>query len=738
VPPTTEDLADLFDLARRKEWVLLEAQWLEALGDPITDPAFFTQLAQRLVKYHEESRLDEMAQLMAMELNDEGRHQEALRVLRSVLRVAPDLPGVHTPLLRALRGAHGDLPATERCIKTSGLTAPDSLGKSLGLFEQMMMTAEGSVFRHKSWGIGVVVEQDLEGQQATIDFPERRGQTFNFAGIREFLERIPNNHILAQAARDPDQVRAQAKEDPVGLVKHALNCNGEAMRQTDLKAIFVPAVFTPAQWSRWWSTAKDKLRLDPYLEVGAGVHGGIALRDEPRSVAEDLQDQFRAAETHEARQQAVRETIRFLRSGSLDAAAASPLSGILQAGHEAAESPADALSWAYLAEELAEAAGSDAAVWRPDTGALLSERGPSVEIIEALALSDHQMRALEQCRARIPALFTELCVALIEDVPLTMAKWIMRELLSDEAFHRAAEEALAQLLRDPRGHPEAFLWAMRQVLGGPWAHLSVANDAPHLLDRTLVFLEELQRRIDREDPDLHALRGLATRIRNALEESRHELVVHTLRDLGTEQARVLYERMMGMTALSDAWKEAAANSLRNVRSDLDDRERGGESSEIHFVTEAKLRGKQVELQRLRTEEIPQNSKEIQVAREHGDLSENAEYKAAKERQELLHRRAEELQDLIDRARPLSPETINTEVVSPGTRIVVRKIDSGEEETYTLLGLWDAEPDKGVISYLSPFGQQILRRRVGDRLTLELPSGERPEYEVLRIENALRG
>ncbi len=53
MPPTAEDLAELFDLARHKEWALLEAQWLEALSDPITDPAFFTQLAQRLVKFLE-------------------------------------------------------------------------------------------------------------------------------------------------------------------------------------------------------------------------------------------------------------------------------------------------------------------------------------------------------------------------------------------------------------------------------------------------------------------------------------------------------------------------------------------------------------------------------------------------------------------------------------------------------------------------------------------------------------
>lgn len=738
MPQTAEQLSALLEMARHKEWAALEEAWLESIDDPIADPTFFRDLSALLVKYHEERRLEEMAQMAAMALNDEGRPLEASRALRAVLRAAPRLEALRAPLLKALRGAYGDRPALERYIQASGLESDPDLGGALRMFDQMMWSSEGEVFRHKSWGIGVVVAQDLAARTVTIDFPARRGQTFSFEGLREFLEKIPAGHVVAEAARDPEGLRRRAHEDPVGVVKQVLAVNGRRMKQLDLKALFVPAVFTPSQWSRWWSAAKDRLRLDPFVDVGLGLHGELALRDEPRSPVEDVLGLLRGAETPQQRHQAVREAIRSLRSGALRPGDLAPLSEMLRAGHGAAEGPAEKITWGCLAAELAEAAGGEAPLWVPDLLGHLTGTGEDFEILAALPIADHQARVLEMLHRRDPARFGEICVGLIDEVSLGLAKWMMKRLLEDPALHQAAEDALSQLLHDPRAHPEAYLWALRQVLGGPWAHLSASNSAAHLLARTLDFLEELQRRIDREDPDRQALRGLANRIRNALEEDHHALVVHPMAELPVAEARALWQRIQAMSSLSEGYRTALAVSLSRVRSDLEEHSAapGEDKPEFHLVTEAMLRAKTAELQHLRTVEIPANSREIQVAREHGDLSENAEYKAAKERQVILHRRAEELQDLLSRARPLDPATVTTECVVPGTRVTVRAVDSGEETVYTILGMWESDPERGVISYLSPLASQFLRRRAGERVEAALPTGEVRVFEIIRIERAI--
>lgn len=733
---TADRLTDLFELARKKDWKKLDAAWVDNLGDPITDPKFYAHLGQSLIKSKQINRLEEMTQLVVTQLNDDGKHLEAVRILRTVLRMVPNSTGLREPLLTALRAEYADRPLLEDYIRASKLEEEGHLGSRLLLFEQMMTTAVGSVFRHKTWGLGQVTEQQVDGDKVTLDFGDQGTKTFSFGGVREFLDRIPPSNLLAQTVTDPEGLANEAKENPVDVVKRALGSGGRTIRQTDLKTIFVPLVFTNAQWSRWWTMAKDKLRMDPFIEVGLGTNAEISLRESARRPEEELTKRLEAAETHNARHQAVREAVRFLKSGAIEPAALAEFANQMKAGYDESGDGATKLTWALFAEELNRAVDGESPIWNPDIAEVFEAVGDGVDLVSGLALGDHKMRALEMIKAHSQVKFGEVCVALIDESPMTVAKWMMRELLAEESLHQSAIDALGQLLLDPGNHPEAYMWAMRQVMGGPWAHLSVDNDATSILARTLDFLETLQRRIDREDPQTAALRGLATRIRNTLEENHHELMVHTFRDLTSEAAKALYGRMAKMTALSDAWKGAATASLQMVRSDLT-AHTSKEDAEMHLVTEASLKEKRAEMQRIRTVDIPANSKDIEIARAHGDLSENAEYKAAKERQVILHRRAEELQRLIEQARPIVPSAITCEVVAPGTTItVVNHSEDDAEERYSLLGMWDADPDKGIIFYKAPFAEQFLRKRQGDRLTVSLPSGEQKDYEILKIEKAV--
>jgi transcription elongation factor GreA len=113
------------------------------------------------------------------------------------------------------------------------------------------------------------------------------------------------------------------------------------------------------------------------------------------------------------------------------------------------------------------------------------------------------------------------------------------------------------------------------------------------------------------------------------------------------------------------------------------------------------------------EEVPANSKEIAFALSLGDLRENAEYKAAKEKQELLNSTVAKLKEEIERAQIIDPSTVNTEKVSFGTKVVLVNRETGEETNFTILGPWESDPENHIISYLSPFGSAILNKKTGE-------------------------
>jgi transcription elongation factor GreA len=131
-----------------------------------------------------------------------------------------------------------------------------------------------------------------------------------------------------------------------------------------------------------------------------------------------------------------------------------------------------------------------------------------------------------------------------------------------------------------------------------------------------------------------------------------------------------------------------------------------------------------EYQELVQKTIPANSKEIAIARSYGDLRENHEYKAAKEMQKILMRRKSELETQLVRARGTDFANPKTDVVSIGTKVGVTELSSQHSEHFEILGAWDSDPEKGVISYLTPIAQALLNKKTGDEVDLELHGSDK--------------
>jgi transcription elongation factor GreA len=140
---------------------------------------------------------------------------------------------------------------------------------------------------------------------------------------------------------------------------------------------------------------------------------------------------------------------------------------------------------------------------------------------------------------------------------------------------------------------------------------------------------------------------------------------------------------------------------------------------------------QEELERLLKIERPNNIKDISEARAHGDLSENAEYHAAKEKQSFLEGRIQELKTKIALADVIDPSKISQDRVAFGAKVKVMDVSSSEEKTFTLVGQDEADAKNGRISISSPVGRALLNKETGDVVTIKAPA-RTLEYEILEI------
>jgi transcription elongation factor GreA len=138
-----------------------------------------------------------------------------------------------------------------------------------------------------------------------------------------------------------------------------------------------------------------------------------------------------------------------------------------------------------------------------------------------------------------------------------------------------------------------------------------------------------------------------------------------------------------------------------------------------------------ELRRLKAEDRPRIVREIEEARAHGDLSENAEYHAAKERQSHIEGRIKMIEDRIARARVIDVSRLDGDKVVFGATVKLEEADSGDEVTYRIVGELEADLKKGRISITSPIARALIGHEVGDSVKFRTPGGER-EYEILDV------
>jgi len=152
----------------------------------------------------------------------------------------------------------------------------------------------------------------------------------------------------------------------------------------------------------------------------------------------------------------------------------------------------------------------------------------------------------------------------------------------------------------------------------------------------------------------------------------------------------------------------------------------------YYFTEggyAKLKKEIADLEKFIKNDI---AKEIGTAREHGDLRENAEYEAAKNKQATYMAKLGQLQERFIHARVIRRQDLPEETVTLGKKVAIKDISSGEEEVYTILGEGETDLEKGIISYQSPIAKALINHRQDDEVEVQLPRGIK-KYKVLSVD-----
>ena len=578
--------------------------------------------------------------------------------------------------------------------------------------ENLEKLAPGEFCQHKSWGFGRVAEWNLLAGQILIDFPGRKAHPMQAQYAGDTLLAIPSGHILARKATDPAAVKAAASEDPVGLVRDILRDHGGKASVEQITASLTPEVFDAAGFKKFWDSAKKKMKSDGHFQLPVKKTEPVVLLDAPAAPAKGLIEKFRGARHLKDQVAALDQITKALD----DFAQEIDELQILAAQIEDAASKGQRLQAAQAVELLIardEILARHTAL-KPGENApgvadiLKGEQSRLAELFASLPAAK-QKRSLDQFPAAFGDRWLDKALSLMQQAPARLIIDIAK-LLEKEGRTEDLRAALKRWISERSVSSEILIWLCRER-GAAFPEVFNAE-----LLSTVFSTMEMDQLAEKRGSRLHDL----------LFEDR-TLLGEMIEGADADQVRNVMRRLLLTPVFDDLNKRSLLARIVKLHPEMQSMITGNETAEEKeetlTVSWASLEKRKEEFEDLITRQIPENLRDIAIAKEEGDLRENFGFKAAKEQQRVLQRRRVEGEKDLATARGTNFENPDTTQVSIGT-IVTLSDASGKEETYSILGAWDSAPELGIVSYKAAIGQTLLGKKVGDTVGLPSEGGTR--------------
>lgn len=589
--------------------------------------------------------------------------------------------------------------------------------------EKLDQLKPGAFCLHKSWGFGRVAEWNLLLNQIAIDFPGKKKHPMQLPYAADTLTVIPAEHFLARKATDLTAIKKLAKEDPAALMRNILESLAGTATVQQISEWMVGDLFDEAAWKRWWESTKKVLKKEGHFSVPTKKSEPIQLRSTPVSHADELIALFNKARQPKDQAATLDQIVKF---------------------HDQFKEPERQLQPVIVAieqtamrnQKLHPALSFELILGRDD----LLERVPQLHTtIIGLTLTKLIVEEESRLTTILPKVPSAKEKRVVQALPAALGeRWVqvalrlmhgnqprligqIAKVFAEAGQGATLREALDRSIREHSASSEMLIWLCKER-DGEWGDLIT----PELLAAILSAVERDQHR--------ETTRG--SRLRDLLVEDR-QLISDMFGKSEMGVARDAMRRLMLSPVLDELTKRSLLARLVKMYPELESMITGAQAAEANaplVVSWSSLEKRRAEHEELVNKKIPENSKEIGVARSYGDLRENFEFKAAKQMQAVLMRRKNELEAALHNARGTSFENPDTSRVSIGTVVTLRDEGSGKEETYTILGAWDGDPERHIISYQAAIGQALLGHKVGETVTVGTEPGS-PRFVIVSIEAA---
>jgi transcription elongation factor GreA len=667
------------------------------------------------------------AATLLMELYSHYRALEdwdtALDILKIVITYDERNPAYRKELIDCYSGKYAGHSMLSEYLRLSNLgQSYRSLQEAMGDFEKHIAFDTGNFVYHRTWNIGRIAS--VSGDEIVVDFAKSRGHKMSLKMAIDSLITLSKDHIWVLKATWPkEKLHDKVKSNPEWALKVIIKSFDNSADLKKIKVELVPGVLSVSEWNGWSAKAKEVLKTDPIFGNAQDDISTFIVRDRPLSFDEKVYIQFKAEKNFFPRVQYLRD---YIEESDIDSEYFTEMLGYFSAFLRSNQNANEYVVASYLLMK-------EIAVKFPRLQQNLTMKFTELfERIEDPAaiyegIKDAELRNsfIQNIRNFVPT-WPEIYIEI-----LPIARSIkMLEALKAANYQEKLKSMAMDIVENYKDQREAFIWLIKDLRQEPWfAELGIVYEK--ILLTLLHILDITFKEIDNHK-DTTENRKVNRLVQNILFK---ENVLETfLMDAKLETVERVYALLSDIREVDPTIK---LQIKRKIAERFSDFRFFGEEEKLTvsrglMVTAEKYEEKQKLLAKIMEDDVPANQKEIAFALSLGDLRENAEYKAAKEKQDELNAKVGKLKNELERAQMFDKGNVNASKISFGTKVVLKNILLDTMETYTIMGPWESDPNGSIISYLSPLGKKLLNHKTGDILSFSIHD-RKFQYSVESIE-----
>ncbi|MCL2601685.1 MAG: transcription elongation factor GreA [Treponema sp.] len=687
------------------------------------DIDFFLHVQKRVAKNFDELKAGSLLrEVYTMCLTREDINT-AIAILKLILEYDNDDRQARKDITDCYRKKYEGHSQLEAYIRVSSLAqGPRNVKEAVQDFEKHIAFDKGNFVFHRTWGVGRIA--NVQGDDIVIDFAKQRGHAMSLKMAVNALQTLAKDHIwVLKATWKKEKLHDKVKAEISWALKTVIKSFGNSCDLKRVKIELVPSALTQSEWTTWSSKARDILKTDPSFGISPENVDIFTVRERPISIEEKLYNEFKAAKHFFDRTQTLRNYVA-QKDAELESEYFTEMfayvAGFLKYHQVNEQVVASYLLVKDLVAQHPHLAGSI----KINFMELFDGIEDTTELFQNLKDNKLKEEFLKHIQLFVPG-WAEIYTKLFLRFP--MASIVAS--LQREGHEDKLTVLTATCFENYRDYREAAVWLYKNSSNEDWFKKAAIPFEKQLL--TLIHVLNITYREIENRRDVPENRKLNKQAYTILFK---EGIINGYID--TAEADTIKRIHTFIDDIKDLDPQDKDDLRRRILKRYPDFKffRTEEKKTVALgliVTLGKYQEKQKELAAIIAEDIPANSKEIEAAKLHGDLSENAEYKAAREKQTELNAKVTRLQEEINRAQLFDPSKVNTAKVSFGTKVTLLNKNSGKKEEYTILGPWESNPDEGIISYRSPLGRAILNKTAGEEAAFSM-TGETVLYIVEAI------